>query len=283
MLATQSGHSEKKEIKPGIYDLSNEQYHSPIGISRSAIMEFKKSPFHYWHKYINPDYVKKPSTPAQQFGSAVHTYILEPKKFSEEYFVAETNPHHGNSTLGKEFKAQQILKAGSKIVLSAEDFVEIKAMRASVYNNQKCKGVLTQARYEKSIFWIDKDTGLLCKARPDIWHDKFIVDLKTAATAQMRQYTNAFFEYGYHIQNAMIQEGIRENTGQTITHFLNLVIEKDEPYAPATYPIKELVIELGLQEFKHYLKEIKNCMETNVWPSYESKTIIVPHYLRGDL
>jgi exodeoxyribonuclease VIII len=78
----------EKVINPGIYNLSSEAYHHGPGISRSGLMEFKRSPYHYWYKHLNPDYIAEPATPAQIFGNALHTYVLEPEKFDQQFFVA---------------------------------------------------------------------------------------------------------------------------------------------------------------------------------------------------
>ena len=77
----------RKHMEPGIYDISNEAYHQGPGISRSALLEFKKSPYHYWYKYKNPDYIPESPTPAQILGHALHTAILEPEKVEEQFVV----------------------------------------------------------------------------------------------------------------------------------------------------------------------------------------------------
>lgn len=53
----------EKIIKPGLYALPIEDYHRDPALSRSGLMEFKRSPYHYWYKYINPDYKSEPATP----------------------------------------------------------------------------------------------------------------------------------------------------------------------------------------------------------------------------
>lgn len=64
-------------INTGIYPtLSNEQYHADSAISRSGVMKYLESPFKYWAEYLNPDRPAKYSTPAMEFGSAFHTFIL---------------------------------------------------------------------------------------------------------------------------------------------------------------------------------------------------------------
>jgi exodeoxyribonuclease VIII len=73
----------------GIYkDLSIEDYHADkTAISRSGLMEFKKSPYHYWANYLNPDKPEKEPTDAMILGNAFHTLVLEPNTFDERYLV----------------------------------------------------------------------------------------------------------------------------------------------------------------------------------------------------
>jgi hypothetical protein len=40
-------------FEDGVYDIQNDLYHGSYGLSRSALCEFKKSPWHYWHKYLS--------------------------------------------------------------------------------------------------------------------------------------------------------------------------------------------------------------------------------------
>ena len=46
--ADTSQSSNGRDMGPGIYSISNEDYHNGPAISRSALMEFRKSPYHYW-------------------------------------------------------------------------------------------------------------------------------------------------------------------------------------------------------------------------------------------
>lgn len=47
----------KKVFPVGMHDISNEDYHSSAGISKSGIALLKDETFYYWGTYLNP---KKP-------------------------------------------------------------------------------------------------------------------------------------------------------------------------------------------------------------------------------
>ena len=59
-----------KEIKkPGIYELSNEEYHDQEALGKSGLMQLAKSPAHYMEWYQAPE--EKP-TKAMVLGTATH-------------------------------------------------------------------------------------------------------------------------------------------------------------------------------------------------------------------
>ena len=266
----------------GIYhEISNANYHASAGISRSGMMEFKRAPIFYWHKYLNPDYKHEAPSAAMEFGTAVHAFILEPEKFAEEYFVMEKNPFHGATKAGKIFKAEQLELVGNKTIITQANFDILLDMAASIKENPQTDGLITGALYEQSIYWTDKDTGLLCKARPDILHSNFIVDLKTADDASEYKFQRSVYHFGYHVQMAMLREGVLQTTGKDIKDFIFLVIEKSAPYATAIYTLDESFLDRGLNEFKLILLQMKNCFDENVWPSYPSKNICLPAYLES--
>ena len=91
---------------PGIYDISNEEYHASEGLSRSAIMELRRSPEHYYAKYVLNK--KSEATDSMIIGNAVHSFILEPNKFSDEFAIMPNID--GRTTEGKRVK-EIILKS----------------------------------------------------------------------------------------------------------------------------------------------------------------------------
>ena len=267
---------EKKIYAPGIYDITNEQYHSSAGISRSGVMEFKRSPKHYWYKYLNPNYVSKPQTAAMIFGSALHCYILEPEKFKKEYAISKN--FDKRTTAGKQAYAQMLAESAGKMLIDQSDFEIILGMAESVNSDPQAKGLITDAQYEKSIYWTDEETGLLCKCRPDIMHENFIVDLKSTLDASPKAFQRSFYGYGYALQLGMIHEGIKAVTGKSIFNFIDLAVEKDAPFCPAIYPIDEYTLQFGIDEFHYYLLRMKECFDSNQWPSYATQTISLPAY-----
>lgn len=266
----------KKKIKPGIYDISIEDYHRGPGISRSGLMEFKRSPYHYWYKYLNPDYKPEPPTPAYILGNAFHTYVLEPHKFDKRYFVM---PELNKATKEGKARWQKIQsELGQRKILSMSHYQIMQRMAESFQKHELASQFLEKANVEQSIYWIDPETNILCKCRPDILRPNLIADLKTTINGSAKAFSKAIYDYGYHIQAAMIQGALLEIKKVKLNDFLFLVIEKSAPYAISIYQLDQASIEQGRQEFKQLLSRYKHCLETNAWPAYAIQTISIPLY-----
>lgn len=239
-------------IAPGIYDISNEAYHQGPGISRSALMEFRKSPYHYWYKYLNPDYKPKAETPALLFGKAFHTLALEPDKFEG----------YGN-----------VLTAYQRKL-----FADLEPMVESLKKNKVAMQLIENAQIEKSLYWTDPDTGVLCKCRPDILHSCLVADLKTAQDGSAWSFSKAIYDYGYHIQAAMIREALQALKKITVNDFFFIVIEKSAPFVTTVYQLDKKSIDKGQEEFVCLLQRYKQCLASNHWPSYEAQEVSLPRY-----
>ncbi len=270
---------ERKIFDPGVYTISNEEYHNSAGISRTGIMEFKKSAKHYWHKYINPNYKQPEETPAMRMGNALHTALLEPGQFYNRYAVEEKVDRR--TKVGRALHECLLEEHSGKTILTTEENKIITDMCESIANDYESSELIKDAQYEKSIYWIDPDTQLLCKTRPDVWHKKFIVDYKTANCASEKAFQYALYDYGYYLQAAMMHEAFKHVLNIEMLDFVFLVQEKTEPYVSANYPLDLQTLQFGISEFKQKLIEIKECLEENKFPGYPTKMISLSPYQRG--
>jgi hypothetical protein len=271
-------------IEPGVYpSLSNEDYHADPAVSRSGIMTFLKSPYKYWSEYLNPYRPLKEPTKAMDFGTAFHSFVLEPRsKFFDEYIIKPESVKLKD--VGRvaynayKTKFDEVLNT-NKIILSMDDYHILARMYESIWNNKQAHELIEGATYESSYFWQCEHSGIMCKARPDILHHNIIVDLKTCADASSRAYQRAMVDGGYHIQGAMIREGIKQLTGKDISTVINICVEKTYPYEIAIKIISEDALEFGHKKFKQALLDIKHCIEYNKWESYEPEIVNLPSWV----
>src|SRR5271157_2050140 len=195
-------------LKNGVFDLSIEDYHGGPGISRSSVMEFNKTPFHFWNKHINPDAIKvQQKSKSLNIGGLLHTYTMERDKFNKQYLLVEKM--NGRSKEGIKYYNDVKKVLNGRIMIKKDEFEQIQKMHDMLLQNKQIHDLITGAQYEKSLYWNDPHTGLLCKARPDIWHTHFICDLKTSESANPRKFMNHIYDYGYHIQCAMMHQAFK--------------------------------------------------------------------------
>jgi hypothetical protein len=272
-------------MSPGIYEnISNFDYHNNcVGISRTGILKFRKTPRHYYEYCFNKHKnIKKPSK-SLQLGSAVHTAILEPHLFLNEYAIKpEKSPllkdvGREKYEEGKKKAERFIIENAGKIIITEDEYDHILKIKDAV---NKDNSQFIAGKIENSIFWENKETGILCKARPDIWlySNDVIIDLKTCDDASPWNLSSDMHKYGYNVQFAMIQDGIYELTGRLIKDFILLCVETEEPFLNVTHFIGEESIEKGRTEFLKHLKTYKECLEKNEWPGYIPQIINLPAY-----
>jgi exodeoxyribonuclease VIII len=275
-------------MKPGIYpNLSNEEYHGhKESISRSALMDFQISPFTYWAKHLNPARPQKDATRQMILGSAFHTLILEEDLFAKNYMSYPPKvllKDVGREKYDEYKKLCETLESlipnyPNLIILSNDEKQTLFAMQERIEANEQAIELIKDARIEHSYFWIDKDSGLLLKARPDALHANMIVDLKTCNDASPRAIQNAMITGGYHIQGAMIRDAVEAIEGNRINTVINLCVETKYPHNMGIYILDEFAIDEGEKKYKQICLDLKTALETNSFCDYGIQTIGLPKW-----
>lgn len=259
----------------GVHNITNDQYHSSSGISRSKLMLLNKSPYHFWYETISGLAQKKEATPSMNIGSAFHALLLEPDKFYTEFSIA---PKIDRRTKQGKMDWEEFEKLSfGKIILTDDQFTKISKMVELVSKHEIVSTLLDDAVFEQSIYWTDKETGLQFKTRPDIWSSQMIVDIKTTNNANIYSFTRSALEYGYYLQAGMAFEACKA-IGKPFEMFVILACEKDEPYVPAVYVMKEEALNFGIEQFNTYKKRLIKCIESDTWEGYLVQELGVPKF-----
>jgi exodeoxyribonuclease VIII len=270
-------------IAPGIYtNMTNEEYHNDKdSISRSKLLDLQISPYNYWALHLNPNRPSRKSSVSMDIGQAYHDLILQPELFSEQY---ATEPKRvllkdsGRESYDNYKSTLNALEVSGKKILSSKDHITLLEMWDVLKKNTQAFELISGATYEQSHFWINKETGLLMKCRPDILHRNMVVDFKTTKDASRRAFQNAIAQYGYHIQSAIIQDGIRETEQRKIDNFIFVCQEKIYPYQVGIYILDEEALDTGHNEYKALLSDLNRCIRNNCWPGLEPQNIGLPRW-----
>lgn len=263
----------------GVYDISNDSYHESRGLSRSALMEFKRSPFHYQQKYL-VEHEPKPATPAMIMGNLIHTLTLEPSKFDNEFVVMPKVDRRTKD--GKHiYNVFQGTLCG-RLAISEDDYQKAQAIAEAVRRHPLAESLLDGCLVEQSIYFTHQVTGIQCKARPDAWLGQIVVDLKTTADASFRAFQSSAFKYGYFLQAGLIREALY-SINIEMERFVFIAVEKEFPYAVGIYILDDEALDYGVNQFNELMTNYASCLEKNNWPCYPLQNLTLPKYAEYDV
>ena len=217
---------------------------------------------------------------ALDWGSAVHTAVLEPELLVRRYRIDPESPKGGypagwrNSTAYKEAKAAQLDQPGVIGLLTPEQFGGLEEIAEHVASNE-IGGKLHDlpGMREASLFTDDREHGLGRKCRPDwlIPKANMIVDVKTAQDWRAQGFARACLRYGYHMSAAYYIDTFALDGEIEIEHYVFLVVASDAPYEVATYTLDRDSIEQGRADYRRALSRWATCAASDLWPGGSTK------------
>lgn len=266
----------KNKFENGVHVISNNEYHSAEGFSRSQLMDFRKSPKHFWFNQLSGISEKFEATVDMNIGSAVHTLTLEPQLFDEEFFITrqQSKPRKGTAPYEK-----MIEESNLRIILTPAEAFLAQTIARQVNQDENASLLIKDSLIEHSIFFNHRETGIQCKARPDVWSNKLIMDLKTSKDANPRFFMNECVTRGYYLQAGMMHEALA-SIDVKLEQFGFIVVEKTAPFVVAVYPMKQEALEYGVNLFNKTMSGLARCLEANQWPGYQFTEIGLPGYLK---
>ena len=242
------------------------EYHNNTAyIGKSGLDLIARSPAHYWARYLDPNRVRKPDTPAQAFGSLVHAAILEPHKVEKLYVVAPDL--NKNSNAYKDWKATH----AGLLIVDADDMQTALQMRDAVMSNARARQLLELGGItEEPIYARDPETGVLVKIKPDryIPSHRIILDLKTTTDARPHAFAKSVAEYRYHVQDAFYTD-VAAWAGDAVDWFFFIALEKEPPYGVAVYQLDSDATDKGRALYRENLNTYAACLRNNDWHAYK--------------
>lgn len=256
-----------------VYGMGNQAYRDSEGLAHSDSRRLRKSPFHYQQlrQPRDPELVKKP-TAAMELGTMVHCAVLEPAEFSNRYVIGPDINH--NTTVWKTFAAACVEQGLQPI--TQQQFDQVHGMAASVRKLPDFAALLDGCSTEVSLWWDCEQTGVLCKARPDLVKhfpggSVILGDLKTTEDAGAEAFARSVADYSYHTQAHWYSEGATATLG-TVVSFLFAVVESSFPYAACSYTLDDAAMKIAADINLAVRERFKQCDQLQQWPGYPSET-----------
>jgi hypothetical protein len=230
-------------------------YHGTKALSKSGLDQFRKSPAHF--RAWQDGTTKNESSPALEFGTAVHMAILEPELFALNYTLFTGDRRNKDGKM-----AYEAVIASGKIPLNQEQWDNITGAAAAVHAHPAAALLVEKIQTEVSCF--DSWNGVKVKARIDGLAKDYIIDVKTTQDASPASFGKSCAQFRYHVQAAWYQR----MTG--VNRFIFIAVEKEAPYGVACYELDQQAIDLGHSIIEEQLRTFVECQQLNSWPCYSS-------------
>jgi hypothetical protein len=260
--------------RAGLYEMSAEQYHSdpcpePSLSASIATIISQHSPKHAWfaQRRLNPDFAEK-SSPAFDFGRAMHAAVLEPEKEIIQLVEAED----WRTKDAREQKSS--IEQAGKIAVLSKQYNEIQLIAATA------RQFVRSTNIAKAFVAGDKEQTII--AKDDCWlrgrldclskDRKLIIDYKTVRSANPETFLkSSLFSYGYDIQAAMYIYLNKLAGFNGDCDYVWLLQETEAPYSCSLVGAARSVLECGARKLQLARERWINCLKNDSWPSYSNE------------
>lgn len=230
-----------------ISDMPMSVYHGkPAGEEPSASSStyrtiWTDSEAHYWgwSPYNSKPFDPKPQSEALIKGRAGHHLLLGEKDFAKHFAIQPEKYQdkegvqkkwNNNANVCSEWKEANE-KLG-KTVLKSEIVKHIYGIKDALTNHPAVQAGILSGAVEQSMFWVDAETGITERARPDVIpNDLDFADLKITKSVSDKSIQNSMRDYRYDIQGAVVDEGCRKLFGAPLKSFTLVMVEGTPPYS----------------------------------------------------
>ena len=260
--------------------MGDKEYFALEQVSISKLKELKKSPKHYWSRYLDPEREPELDTDAMIFGRAVHCKLFEESEFDNRFV---TVPFVNRRTKdGKEFYEQFIAKNPDKSLLSAENMAKVNKIIKAIKSKKSSQILLNKGNAEHVLLWTDADTGLQCKAKLDYFVEPnedlpngLVIDLKTSiADVDVETFSKTIYNFGYHNQMAFYCNAVKQIYGTSdYPTYIYIAVEKTSPYESLFAYGDEAMMECGEIENKRLMQQFKECHASGDWYGYQDEIV----------
>jgi hypothetical protein len=242
------------------FNTDEEYYGDYEYVTNSQLGYIKKSPAYYW-KMRNGGSL---DTPALRFGALVHTLILEPEKYQENFVVfnPDDRPEKDKGMTSKLNRAWRVrleeeCADGRKYLMTMDQYNLAIKLRNKLLSSPDVKAILDNCETEVPKCWVDFNTMTKCKGKADIVVDNgdMLVDIKTTGK-DVSEFRKSAYRYGYNRQAAFYMDGFNAK------EFVFIVIETNAPHQIGIFRCSDMFIDSGRQEYIELLEKKRKYCET---------------------
>ena len=241
----------------GINECDNETYHSDrIFKSSSTLKLFLKDPREYYKKYVLGEERDDMYKSAYDFGSYMHSLILEPHKTVLEFAVFE-----GATRRGKAYEEFKSANEGKTIITASQAQQAIDLLH--LYNDHvDTKGLIEHGVAEQTLC-VELE-GMPIKVRADYIKEGMIVDLKTTSDPVDRfSAAKTIIRFDYDLSAALYVDAFKEHTGKD--HSFVFAFLNKQNGDVGILKASEGLLENGRKKYKTAIKRLAEAEKTGIY------------------
>lgn len=260
--------------------MSFEEYHAVDALSSTGLRIFARSPWHYRNR------VQKIPTRAMLRGSLAHCAVLEPDAMASRYVVVPADApkrptdaqwgaakSNASSQAAKDWWIEWNAKAGGRVIVPAADYAITEQQLQALRADETITQLLANCSTEVSVFWVDKATGVYCKARPDCVapvdaRTDDLMDLKSARDESPAGFGRIAAAMGYHLQAAHYSAGWEAAARRKVGRFVLAAVTSAPPVLAVPYVLTDEIRDQAADERAELLERFAWCQREDRWPTY---------------
>lgn len=261
----------------GIFDLPEDEYHAHPALSSSGARRLlpPSCPALFHHERQHGGRTSR----AFDVGSAAHLLVL---RDGPEVHVVDA-PDWRTKAARKE---RDQARAAGLVPLLVGEFDQVQAMAAALRQHPMAVDLLGgDGIAEQSLFWTDTETGVPCRARPDLLAVDRLVDYKTTADPSPDAVAKAVASHGYHQQadwyltGAIALDLVAPDAG-----FYFVFQGKSPPHLVTIVDLDETALTVAHERNEHARRIFRDCAAADDWPAWSAdiETVSLPAYALRD-
>jgi exodeoxyribonuclease VIII len=252
-------------------------------VSRSMLKLFRERRRLFEQRYVLRSLPDEPPNDAMVKGTAAHAVLLEGKSIEDccTIIPAEALNADGHKK-GAAWKAFESANAG-KHLLKAEQVEETLAAIRAVQSHPSLGKLMTApSKREHSVYWIDRDTDIQLRCRPDWIVERpdsvAVLDFKITADATPQGFRKQI-ENGLWLQAAMYLAGVESVINADSYTFIFVAVDSKAPYSCVLHELDQDSLSSAFAAYRRTLRQFSECLESGDW-SDPCEHVINSHRLR---
>ena len=235
-------------LKLGINKCGNEDYHQDRKYKSSSTLKlFLKDPREYYKRYVLGEKREEMYKSAYDFGSYMHSLILEPHKTVLEFAVFE-----GATRRGKAYEEFKSANEGKTIITASQAQQALDLLH--LYNEHVDTAGLIQGGVAEHTLCVELD-GMPIKVRADYIKEGMIIDVKTTSDPVDKfNAAKTIIRFDYDLSAALYVDAFKKYTGQD-HDFVFAFLNKQNGDVGILKASKDL-LENGRKKYKHAIKNL---------------------------